>query len=204
MAANRLLHKDGGQASTLSMLRASGNRRFVFQFAVHNACVSSATYMFPLWVADWLAWTARDVGLVFGIQGGIMVLLQGGAMGAMVRVMGEWGLLRAAVGMFLGGFLLAASASTMPAMVASMFLSMSGATLCMPLLNTLITERTPATHRGRVLGTTAAASSWGRVFGPLVSGLGLGYIGYSATWGIWSLVLVWYLVWVFRESSRAV
>ncbi len=199
--ANRRLQRSGDQPSTYSMLKSSGTRLFVFQYTVHTACVSSATYVFPLWVADLLGWTARDVGLVFGIQGAIMVLLQGGAMGALVRALGEWGLLRIAIGMFLGGFLLAAAADSMPTMVASMFLSMSGATLCMPLLNTIITQRTPAVYRGRVLGTTAAASSWGRVFGPLFSGLALGVIGYSATWGVWSLVLLWYLAWVIRESG---
>ncbi|PLW69209.1 MFS transporter [Pseudohalioglobus lutimaris] len=199
--ANRRLQRSGDQPSTYSMLKSSGTRLFVFQYTVHTACVSSATYVFPLWVADLLGWTARDVGLVFGIQGAIMVLLQGGAMGALVRALGEWGLLRIAIVMFLGGFLLAAAADSMPTMVASMFLSMSGATLCMPLLNTIITQRTPAVYRGRVLGTTAAASSWGRVFGPLFSGLALGVIGYSATWGVWSLVLLWYLAWVIRESG---
>ncbi len=203
IAANRLLQRSGEQTSMLAILQAGGNHGFVFQFAVHTACVSSATYIFPLWVADLLAWTARDVGLVFGVQGAIMVVLQGGAMGMMVRVLGEWGLLRIAVLMFLGGVLLATFASSTPTMVASLFLSMSGATLCMPLLNTLITQRTPAAFRGRVMGTTAAASSWGRVAGPLLSGLGLGLIGYSATWGAWSLVLMGYVYWVIRESRRA-
>lgn len=198
--SNRKLHRSGDQPSTLKLLKTSGTRLFVFQFTVHNACVSSATYIFPLWVAELLGWTARDVGVVFGVQGAIMVVLQGGAMGAMVRVLGEWGLLRIAILMFLGGFLLASVADSMPTMVASMFLSMSGATLCMPLLNTIITQRTPGAYRGRVLGTTAAASSWGRVIGPLCSGLALGTIGYPATWAAWSLVLLWYLAWVVYQS----
>ncbi|KAA1189660.1 MFS transporter [Pseudohalioglobus sediminis] len=200
--ANRGLQKSGTQASVMSLLKAGGNRLFVFQYLLHNACVSSATYVFPLWVAELLDWSARDVGVVFGIQGAIMVVLQGGAMGALVRLFGEWGLLRVAVAMFLGGFLLATVADNMYTMVSSMFLSMSGATLCMPLLNTIITQRTPAAQRGRILGTTAAAASWGRVFGPLMSGLALGTIGYSATWGLWSLALVWYLYWVISEAGK--
>jgi MFS family permease len=201
---NRKLHSSGDQPSTLAMLKSSGTRLFVFQYTVHTACVGSATYLFPLWVADLLSWTARDVGLVFGVQGAIMVFLQGGVMGLLVRVLGEWGLMRIAILMFIGGFVLAANADSMPMMVGSMFLSMSGATLCMPLLNTIITQRTPAAYRGRVLGTTAAASSWGRVFGPLFSGLALGAFGYSATWWALSVVLLWYVAWVMWESSRSV
>ena len=202
-AANRAMQKSPDRISTITMLRQSGVRMFVFQYVLHAAAVSSATYVFPLWVASELGWSAREVGMVFGVQGLIMVLLQGGAMGALVRVLGEWRLLCITVSMFFAGLLLATSAGSMPVMVASMFISMSGATMCMPLLNTIITQRTPAQFRGRLLGTTAAASAWGRVFGPLLSGLVLGVIGFSSTWGIWALVVFFYMVWVLRESARS-
>ncbi|QFU77452.1 MFS transporter [Halioglobus maricola] len=202
-AANRAQQQNPDRASTLEVLKASHTRWFVFQYAVHNACVSSATYIFPLWVAHELAWTAREVGIVFGIQGMIMVLLQGGAMGALVRIFGEWRLLRLTVGMFFVGLVVAVFADTMPVMLASLFIGMSGATMCMPLLNTIFTQRTPAQYRGRLMGTTAAMSSWGRVAGPLVSGLALGVIGYSATWGIWAAVVAYYFAWVVMEAHRA-
>lgn len=202
-AANLALLSGPGRVSMLAVLRENHLRLFTFQYLVHNACVSSATYVFPLWVASELGWTAREVGIVFGIQGMIMVLLQGGAMGSLVRALGEWRLLRIAVSLFFLGMALAALAWSMPSMVASMFIAMSGATLCMPLLNTIITQRTPGQFRGRLLGTTSAAGSWGRVAGPLFSGIGLGLVGYSGTWAALAAVVLWYLVWVFYESSRA-
>lgn len=52
-------------------------------------------------------------------------------------------------GVVLPGLLLAVFAAGMPMMVASVFVSMSGATLCMPLLNTIFTYRAPAAFRGR-------------------------------------------------------
>lgn len=202
-AANKAHQKSPERESTLQVLRESGNRMFVFQYVVHNAGVSSATYMFPLWVADVLDWTAREVGIVFGIQGTIMVVMQGGALGAMVRLFGEWRLLRAAIALFLSGLLLAVFAWDMPSMIASMFISMTGATLCMPLLNTLVTHRTPASYRGRIMGTTAAASSWGRVFGPAVTGFNLAWFGYSTAWAACALLVTCYLAWAFRESARS-
>jgi MFS family permease len=201
-AANRAHQKSPDRVSTLQVLKDSGNRLFVFQYVVHNAGVSSATYMFPLWVADLLNWTAKEVGFVFGIQGIIMVIMQGGAMGALVRLIGEWRLLRIAVTAFFLGLLLAVVAWDMPSMVASMFISMTGATLCMPLLNTLITHRTSANYRGRIMGTTAAAASWGRVFGPAITGFNLAWFGYSAAWAACAFLVACYLAWALKESAH--
>ncbi len=196
--------RSGERVSTLALLRRSGNRLFVMQYLVHNACVSSGTYIFPLWVADLLGWNAREVGLVFAVQGALMVVLQAGAMGALVLAFGEWRLLRITVGVLCSGLLLAAAAGDhMLAMVGSLWLAMSGATLCIPLLNSIITQRTPQSDRGRVLGSTSAASSWGRVVGPALSGLGLGSIGFAWTWAFWALVALCYFGWVLRESARA-
>ncbi|TGD75790.1 MFS transporter [Mangrovimicrobium sediminis] len=203
-AEHRVRRQREGRLSTGQMLRRSGNRLFVFQYLLHNACVSSGTYIFPLWVADLLGWSAREVGMVFGVQGALMVVLQAGAMGTLVRVLGEWRLLRVTVSVFLCGFGLAVVAGGhAAAMVAALFLAMSGATLCIPLLNSIITQRSPQTDRGRVLGATSAASSFGRVVGPALSGLGLGLCGYAWTWALWAAVAALYLAWVLRESARA-
>ncbi len=201
--ANRAHQNSPERPTTLSILDQSRSRLFVFQYVVHNACVSSLTYMFPLWVGDLLSWGAREVGVVFGIQGFIMVVLQGGAMGLLVRTLGEWRFLRISIAMFLLGTLMAAFAWNMQSMIGSIFLAMSGATLCIPLLNTLITHRTPARYRGRIMGATAAASSWGRVFGPAFTGFNLAWFGYSAAWIACAIMVACYLGWAFWESARS-
>jgi MFS family permease len=72
----------------------------------------------------------------------------------------------------------------------------------MPLLNTLVSHRTPPEHRGRMLGTTSAASSWGRVIGPLLAGTNLGVFGYSGAWLCCACLLVFYLAWALWEYFR--
>ncbi len=203
-ASNRVQQKSPDRESTLSVLKSSGNRLFITQYVVHTACVSSSTYLFPLWVGDLLGWTAREVGIVFGVQGVIMVALQGGAMGPLVKLLGEWRFLRIAIAFFLVGLLLAVVAWNAPTMVGSMFIAMTGATICMPLLNTLITHRTSANYRGRIMGATSAASSWGRVFGPAITGFNLAWFGYTAAWAFCALLVIFYLAWAVRESHRAV
>ncbi len=200
-AQNLREQQTGPRLSTYQMLRQTGNRMLTFQYVLHNSSVSAFTYMFPLWVADLLDWTPREVGIVFGIQGAIMAVVQGGFMGVLIRGLGELPLLRLSIALFLSGLLIAVFADTMPMMVTAAFTAMTGATLCMPVLNTLTSNRTPVALRGRMLGTTSSAASWGRVFGPLIAGTNLALFGYQAAWlGCAGLVVV-YLCWAIWERA---
>ncbi len=191
----------------LPMLKRTGNRLFILQYALHNSGVSAATYLLPLWVGDMLGWGAREVGVVFGIQGALMVLFQGGLMGRMVRALGEWPLLRLAVGAYLVGLLLAGAASAMgpsvPAMIGPAYLAMTGATLCMPLLNSLLTQRVPLEFRGEVMGATSTSASVGRVAGPLLAGTNLAAFGYTGAWVFSAALVAVYFCWVASNAHRA-
>ena len=143
---------------------------------------------------------------MFGIQGVIMVLFQGGLLGVLARLLGEWRLLRIAISMLLLGLVSASFAGNMYIMVGSIFLAMTGATLCIPLLNTIISFTTALEYRGRMMGITNSASSWGRVLGPLMAGTSLGLFGFSGAWRVSaSLVLIYLLLSLFigaRQPAR--
>lgn len=194
-AANTAAHRSGRRQSLLAMLRETGNRLLVFQFLLHAAAISSITYLIPLWLGDLLGWSAREVGIVFGVQGAIMVLLQGGLLGTLVRVVGEWRLLRICISLLMCGLVLALFAEGRVWMLVAIYLSMSGSTLCMPLLNSITSQRTPSSLRGRMLGTTASAASWGRVAGPLMAGANLALFGYQAAWLGVIVIVSFYLGW---------
>ncbi|MEP0203884.1 MAG: MFS transporter [Halioglobus sp.] len=198
---NRNLQRTQRKVSTLTLLRETGNRLLALQYVLHNSCVSGFTYIFPLWVADLLDWTAREVGIVFGIQGAIMALMQGMLIGPLVRAFGEIPLLRTSISVFFIGLLIAAFSDTAVFIVGSALITMTGATMCMPVLNTLTSERTPVASRGRMLGTTASLASWGRVVGPLLGGLNLTLFGYRAAWLTLAVLVFAYLVWALRERS---
>ncbi len=198
---NRHSQRDGPRISTWRLLEQTGNRMLVCQYVLHNACTSAVTYIFPLWAGDRLGWAAREVGVIFGIQGALIVVLQGGVLGPAVRVLGEFALLRIAISIFLSGLVLAVFAGGMPLMVASVFIAMSGATLCMPLLNTITSYRTPLEFRGRMLGTTGSASAWGRVAGPLLAGANLSLFGYTGAWSGCVVIVLFYATWVFTQAA---
>lgn len=198
-AANRREQLSDSRLNLYQLLRQTRSRLITLQFVFHSLAVSSITYLFPLWAGDTLGWSAREVGIMFGIQGAIMVLFQGGLIGPLTRLIGEWRLLCICIMAFLVGLVSAAYAQTMVAMVGSMYVAMTGATMCMPLLNTIVSHRTPAGYRGRLLGTTSAASSWGRVAGPLIAGVNLGVFGYGGAYLGSAVVVLLYLAWALRE-----
>lgn len=197
--ANREQLGNEPKLSGYSLLSQTGNRLIMVQYVFHSLCVSSLTYIFPLWVGDLLGWGAREVGIVFGIQGAVMVLFQGGLLGPLARWLGELRLLCIAIALFLSGLLIAVFASDMSAMVGSVFVAMTGATLCIPLLNTIVSHRTPVAYRGRLLGFTSAAASWGRVIGPLLAGSSLALFGYQVAWLGAVFFVILYLAWACRE-----
>lgn len=203
-AHNREHHAHVRAMSVYGLLRHTGKRLYVLQYVLHQAAVSSITYLFPLWLGDELGWSAREVGIVFGIQGTLIVIFQGGLLGVLSRWLGEWRLLRIAICLLLTGLLIASVAGTMYSMVGSVFIAMTGATLCVPLLNTIISYTTQLEFRGRMMGITHSASSWGRVMGPLTAGTSLGLVGFSGAWltaaGIVSVYLVLSLVEGVRQS----
>jgi len=192
--ANRA-QQQGPKLGTWQMLRDTGNRLLAFQYLLHNSGVSAVTYLVPLWLGDLLGWGAREVGIVFGIQGAIMAVVQGVMMGPLVRLLGELRFLRLVVAMFFAGLVIAVFAEGMVQMLAAAFTAMTGATLCMPLLNAITSHRTPVALRGRMLGTTHSAAAWGRVAGPLIAGMNLALFGYSAAWAVAASVILLYLLW---------
>ena len=200
-AAQQAMHDAAAGESTYAMLKRTGNRLLVAQYVVHTSCVSSITYMVPLWMGDLLGWGARDVGILFGVQGGIMAILQGLLIGRLTAAIGELPLLRIGISCLCAGLLVALVAASAPVMVGATYLAISGATLCMPLLNALVSQRTPGAFRGRVLGTTSAAAAWGRVTGPLITGFTLSMLGYTAAWAGCLVIAGAYLWWAFAGSE---
>ncbi len=171
------------------------------QFVLHTTCLSSVTYLFPLWVGDELGWGAREVGMVFGVQGLIMAILQGVLVGPLSTRFGELPFLRTGLCVMISGFLLAVIAVGAPMMVAATMIAITGATFSMPILNTLATVRTPHQLRGRMMGTTSSAASWGRVTGPLIAGANLQLFGYSVAWSFCVFFGCLFLAWALSQRG---
>jgi MFS family permease len=174
----------------------------MLQYVLHNGAVSAVTYLFPLWVYARLDWAAREVGIVFGVMGAIMALNQGLLMGRLVRLLGELPLLRICISVFLAGQTLALFATGAIGMVGALILALGGATLCMPVLNSMTSRRGTVADRGRLLGASSAAASFGRVTGPLLAGGLLTFGGFTVAWILPLLMVAGFWLWAFSHWAR--
>jgi MFS family permease len=190
------------QRSLWHLLRETQSRLLMLQFVLHTSSVSAATYLFPLWVYALLGWSAREVGIVFGVQGALMALTQGLLMGRLVRLLGELPLLRLCVSAFLIGMLFAVFATGAVSMVGSVLIALTGATLCMPVLNSFVSQRTAPQLRGRMMGAASSAAAWGRVLGPLLAGLLLTVGGFALAWALPAAMVAAYWLWAFSRWPR--
>lgn len=122
-----------------------------------------------LYVVDRFQFNTQQVGIIWMVMGGVLVLVQGLLTGSLCRRFGELPLIR--VGLFGGalGFLFFALAGNFLTIVLALgFFSLSLA-LVGPALNGYI-SRFAGERQGTVMGMNSAATSLGRIVGPLWAG----------------------------------
>jgi MFS family permease len=201
-AERRAERGEAPEESTWTMLKRTRSRLLLSQYVLQNSSVTAFTYLFPLWVGDLLGWGPHEVGIAFGVQGAIMAASQGLLIGPLVGVAGEIPLLRGCAGLFLLGLCIAVAAGSAVGMLASLFVAVTGATLCMPLLQSLTSQRSPPSLRGRMMGAAASASAWGRVFGPLIAGILITHFGYRVALLAFALIVGAFFCWTLAQPRE--
>ncbi|QYJ78825.1 MFS transporter [Shewanella acanthi] len=202
--AHQVWRSETGKVSFIHLLKQTHNRWLIIEFLLHSMVVSTVTYLFPLWVGDKLQWGPTQVGIVFGIQGLMMALLQAKLVGVLSRRFGELNVLTAAIALLTLGFSLASVAEQQHWMILSFFLCISGASSCSPVMNSILSKRTPLEYRGRMLGNASALGAWGRVAGPLLAGSLLTLSGFSLAWAAGILIGLVYISWPLHERFSSV
>jgi MFS family permease len=136
-------------------------------------------------------------------MGLMMAILQAGLIGRIVDLLGELGVLAVGTCLTIIGFLVAAFATGETTILIGFFSVITGATLCTPVLNSLVSKRTAFIHRGRIMGTTSSMSAWGRMCGPIMAGVLLSIFGYQIAWLGGLLFCLWSASWVASEIHHA-
>lgn len=197
---NKAQRLTDGKQSILKILKQSHSRLLVLQYFLHTNVVSSVMYLFPLMIAAVAGWGPAEVGMVFGLQGVVMLFVQGFLIHPLAKHFGELKSLLFGISLILIGFsALAFFADTAPSIVTALLIGVFGATICMPMLNSLTSKRIPAHYRGRVMGTAAAMGAWGRVFSPLMAGSLLTLGGFTAAWSGCIAIAILYISWVLGQ-----
>lgn len=158
---------------------------------------------FALWAERQLSWGPRFTGYFLTYVGICMALVQGGAIGPLVRRFAEARLVLAALVLFAASmFLIPASTSLALVLVAGALMAV-GAGLGQPSLSSLISRSAPQDMQGGVMGASQSAQSLGRIFGPAIAGVLFSEIGRGAPYIAGGVILLLCLLPALRIERRA-
>ncbi len=122
-----------------------------------------------LYAVDKFAFSTRQVGVLWMVIGGVLILGQGGLTGPLTRRFGELPLIKTGLVGGAVGFVLVSLAINFTTLLLALGLFTLALALIGPALNAHI-SRFSREHQGAVMGLNSAASSLGRVLGPLLAG----------------------------------
>jgi MFS family permease len=138
--------------------------------------------MFALYAERQLGFTAEQTGYFLGFVGLLGIVWQGGAVGPVVRAVGErrallLGLASSALGLFSVVF-----ATRWEHLIVTALLFSFGTGMTRPSLTSMVTQAAPPDRRGGVLGVTSSLESFSRIVAPVVGGW---IIAFHPTWLGW-------------------
>jgi len=145
---------------------------------------------FGLWADQRLHWGPREVGIIFVVIGTILVLVQGGLIGRIIKRYGEaQALLAGTIGIGIGLALLAAATEPVLGVIGCSFLAL-GMGLASPSTSSLISKEAAADEQGSILGVNQSVGSLARILGPAVAGQAFEFAGPSAPYMVGTVVMV--------------
>lgn len=186
----------------IPFLRERHAMLLVSQYALHTAAVSSAIYLSPLWLAAFQNWGPREIGILFGLVGVAMIVIQGASIDWLTRRFGLLNVLGAGAFVFVSSLVATLFVDGELSRALVVFTAFTGATCCLPVLNTIASSVVIPSERGRMMGATALTASIGRVAGPLVTGAVLAMTNYALAWLFVALPVVGLLLWSRTAAKR--
>lgn len=144
-------------------------------FVVFNFAQASFQNIFALFGERRFEWGPKQTGLILAYVGFLAVLIQGGAIGPLVRRFGERRLVQVGLLLVSSSLFITAFVTRWPLLLITLIPLALGSSLATPSLNSLITRDTPPKDYGRVIGLSQAGAALARVLGPLCAGAALQY-----------------------------
>jgi len=156
----------------------------------------------------------KGSAFVFLGVGIVLVIIQGGAYGGLVKRFGVHPLYVGGVGLLVVGLAMLAFANVWALLAASLLLLSVGQGVASPSITTLVSEYAPDERRGEAMGFQQSATAVGRILGPPAAGWMFDHVGmwspYVAASALCALAFGLLLTWgmhrapVTRPSSAPV
>jgi len=126
--------------------------------------------VFVLFTQHTFGWTAMQNGYIFTYSGVLIVLMQGGLVGLLVRRWGERRLLLVGLGALAIGLAFLPWSAHLPQLLIVLGIVSIGDGAVTPMVSALLSFASPPEARGETLGLAQAAAALARVIGPLAAG----------------------------------
>ncbi len=126
--------------------------------------------VFALFTQQTFGWNATQNGYVFAYVGVIIVVMQGGLVGRLVKRWGERPLLIGGLALLSVGLILLPFSSSIGILLAALGLLSVGDGAVTPTSNALLSLASPDGRQGETLGLAQGIGSLGRIIGPLAAG----------------------------------
>ena len=159
----------GGRGAFMALLRIPAMRTPLWAAFVVIAATAVLLSTFALWADASLGVGPRELGAYYAYIGLLSALIQGGAIGALTRRLGERRLaLFGSCAVAVALAVLPVSTSRAPMVVALTLLGI-GSACFLPSVSGLVARAAPPTQRGAALGAYQSAASLGRTIGPFAA-----------------------------------
>lgn len=133
-------------------------------------CLTNIQSSMALLGNERLGWGEKEVGRIFAIFGGITLLVQGVAIGRLVKMVGETTLVRLGAALLATGQVVVVLADSTPNMLSGIAIIAMGLAVTNPVTSSLASRYAPGDLQGTVLGVTQSAGGLARAVGPTIGG----------------------------------
>lgn len=135
-----------------------------------NVAFTAMEAIYPLFSQHVFGWTAMQNGYIFTYVGIIVVIMQGGLVGKLVKRFGERNLLIAGLFMLAIGLGLLPWSTQLGLMLVALGILSAGDGAVTPTISTLLSFASSEHTQGETLGFAQGLAGLGRIVGPLIAG----------------------------------
>jgi DHA1 family tetracycline resistance protein-like MFS transporter len=152
------------------VLRNVAAARLVLIYLLFTIAFTAMEAIFPLFTQHTFGWTAMQNGYIFTYVGIVIVIMQGGLVGQLVKRFGERSLLIAGLIMLAAGLALLPWSTQLALLLIALGILSAGDGMVTPTLSALLSFASPEGAQGETLGFAQGIAGMGRVIGPLIAG----------------------------------
>jgi multidrug resistance protein len=144
--------------------------RLVLINLLYTVAFTGMETVFALFTQHTFGWTAMQNGLLFTYIGVIVIVMQGGLVGRLVKWMGEQRLLIVGLLLLAIGLVLIPWSTTLAMLLITLGILSAGDGAVTPIVSTLLSFVSPPDAQGETLGFAQGMAGLGRILGPLAAG----------------------------------